>query len=226
MEQTNESLGPQKKELSEKQKAKYERYAAIKANLNARGSTLTRQAAYIAQLNSARLRSQEEYEGALKDLEMKWEEEKGKKKANKNIGISSPAVNKTKKKKAVVANIPSLSNEEQLALLQKRIAFKGNAEKLYKNIYAKNATKVVRNQTKLNAILNSLSKGVNANTIKTNIKAKRNAITKKRLNTIASKKAVVSTPYNPFNNNMVVNPLNNNVDVPNSSKNVNPFNGL
>jgi hypothetical protein len=170
---------------------------------------------------------------------------KTQKNASKNASASAAAANvpvpvKKVTKTAKKVNVPALSNEERLAKLKKEAenlqksinakkaeeskknAAKNAAKALYKEIYGKNATNVTRNKTKMNAIIAKLAEGVNANTIKANVKAKRNATTAKSLATKAATKAeanaakkaaenaakkaaenAAKTHYNPFNDGKV-----------------------
>lgn len=202
------NMTPIKKELTNAQKGKYRRYNAIKANLNARGSTLSKQQKYLAKLDSARQKNGENaYKNLIPKLEAEWNAEKSKTKTMKAINGMNMGPKKTvktvKMTKTKKNDKPVMSDEEQLAILQKRIAMKSDAETLYRNVYGKNATNATRNKTKLNSIISMMSQGKNANAIKANIKAKRNATTKKRMNTIASKKVVTTNAYNPFNDDIV-----------------------
>lgn len=221
---------PEKKELTEKQIAKFKRYNAIKKNLNSMGSTLSKQQKFLAQLDSVLLKDgRAAFDPKVRELEGVWAAEKAESeskkaapKTQKKNSAPAAAANNSKPVKTPAKSkknaAPTLSNEEQLAILQKRIAVKKNAEALYKNIYGKNATNVTRNKTKMNAILAKLAEGASANAIKANVKSKRNAATKKRLATIASKKAAAPAPVNPFNSDydepavpaaMSTNPFNN-----------------
>ena len=230
-----------KKELTEKQKAKLVRYNAIKDRLKSMGSTLSPQQRFLAQLDSVLLEKGEDaFKAKVRELEGVWAAEqaesvskkaatKTQKKASKNASAAAAAaaanvpvpvkqVTKTAKK----INVPALSNEEQLALLQKRIALKKNASNIFKNMFKRNANhSVTRNKTRYNAILNALAKGEKANNIKAAKTAKNKAASKKRLATIAEtkaaenaakeaaekeaaeKEAAAPKSYNPFNDGKV-----------------------
>lgn len=149
---------PEKKELTEKQKAKLVRYNAIKKNLNTMGSTLSKQQKFLAQLDSARLAQGEDaFKAKVRELEGVWAAEQAES-ASKKAVAKTQKNNASKSAAAAAANVPmpvkkvtktvkkinapALSNEERLAKLKKE------AENLQKSINSKKAEDSKKNAAK------------------------------------------------------------------------------